>query len=357
MRWAWLLTAAAACGSSTSVPLSNPAFEQPKPEMPQRKLLDRPKIDIARYMPDFHDELRWPLTAMQHPALEPRYAIADALAKPGPAWIDLCQMGAQNRYGGNHELNQYLRGWCNAVRDDVDGACTNLLPLFGSLVPGLDLSVRTDVANILANSGHAETAVHWLNKNRLRDSAFLDLLAADYIEVGTRDDAFLINELAIQADTHPTDEANCMRWTRSIVLANDSQSLLLLDFHKLATKLDPEPSCDTAYRKLRCNEYIDAEVTDPRIGGLLTAYMTWPFDNFSAAQWLRTAQDAISASTLDGGTELALVAIENAITSDGACASDIRNKVLQLGEHPPYVDDRIDLKAQLTALRSQCDIE
>jgi hypothetical protein len=353
-----------ACAQAPSAPLGNPTrAESMEAQAPAKKLRPRPRIDIAAYMPDFHDELRWPLTAAQHPSLEPRFAIADALAKPGVGWLDLCQIGAHSRFGGNRELTQYLRGWCNAVRGDVDTACAHLMPLVGSLVPGLEASVRVDLANILANEGHADRAVHVLNKNKVQDVAVLDLLAANYVEVGTRDDAFAINQLAIEMDTKPTDEAKCMRWTRSIILANDHDSSLLYGFHNLVTKVEPEPACESVYRKLRCwsliscDEYFDAELRDRRVEGIVSAYLKWPHKSLSTVLWLQTARDAALGITLEGGAEMMLIAVQNALISEEDCAADIRNVLFQLGEHPPYFDARPELQSQLDGMRRQCGVQ
>src|SRR5262249_50930548 len=145
----------------------------------------RPEIDIAQFLPDFHEELRWPLTQLMHPKLEPTYAIATALAAPGMGWLDLCAIGAQNRHAsGNNDQQAYLRGWCSVAKDDVDHACQYLAPLLGSVTRGMSAAVRSDLANILVAQGDADNAEHFINKHDLRDIAMLDQLAASFVEIG-----------------------------------------------------------------------------------------------------------------------------------------------------------------------------
>ena len=58
----------------------------------------RPQIDVEPLLPDLGEDLRWPLAMTDHPALEPKFAIASALAQPGIGWTDLCARGVQNRH-------------------------------------------------------------------------------------------------------------------------------------------------------------------------------------------------------------------------------------------------------------------
>src|SRR6185503_18531607 len=116
----------------------------------------RPTIDVDQYLPDFHDELRWPLSGMNHPSLEPRFPVANELAI-GVDWQTLCARGVQNRTSPTQkELLSYLRGWCEVQRRDVDGACAHLTPLIGAMTFGMPAAVRQDLANILVDHGDAD---------------------------------------------------------------------------------------------------------------------------------------------------------------------------------------------------------
>src|SRR5664279_442552 len=94
-----LLVVLVGCGAKPAEPLSTPArIAPPEIEAPtpgSRIAFSRPSIDIAVYLPDIAQYGRWPLTLSEHPALEPHFDIAGALADPGISWTDLCARGAQ----------------------------------------------------------------------------------------------------------------------------------------------------------------------------------------------------------------------------------------------------------------------
>lgn len=54
--------------------------------------IPRPVLAIAEPRPDLGEEPRWPLTIMQHPALEPQFNVAGALADPGISWRESARM-------------------------------------------------------------------------------------------------------------------------------------------------------------------------------------------------------------------------------------------------------------------------
>ena len=292
-------------------------------------LVPRPPFDPSTYLPDFHDELRWPLSSMSHPSLEPRFAIAQAFAQPGVGWIDLCGLGAQNRHGRDKELLSYLRGWCNAIQGDVDAACTHLVPLVGSTTRGIDDAVKIDLANILADQGRADKAEHWINQHRIRDVEVLDLLAATYVEVGTPEDAARINRIAMDSDDAATVATRCARMTRQIVLVGNSTSVMLEGLRQIARPLGkmPDPTCQKLVHKLECwkangtndcDPYWTDVGLDPRIAHVIAAHRAWPHAS-SYADWLRIADSTMSIVGVEGAAAFALGAIDNAIRTARTC--------------------------------------
>ena len=221
-----VLLLASACGARPPAPIEN--ADQPVGDL--RRAGDayertawkrRPQIDVSWLLPDFHDELRWPLSGMHHPKLEPEFPVAQELAI-GVDWQGLCARGVHRRISATQkELISYLRGWCHVQERDVDGACAELVPLLGSVKSGLRDAVRRDLANILVESGDAEKAEHWLTKHHVRDIETLDLLAANYVEVGSPADAFAINRRVIDEDDYATPATKCRRLVRRIAIGFD----------------------------------------------------------------------------------------------------------------------------------------
>lgn len=303
--------------------------EQVVAKLPRPALVPRPDIQFQVSMdPDFHEELRWPLTAMNHPVLEPKFPIAQELADPGIDWMELCGRGIQNRYGRDKELLTYLRGWCKAIDGDVDAACSNLAPLIRTTTPRLEVAVRNDLANILAQA-HADKAEHFIRVYAIRDVRMLDLLAANYVEVGTNDDAITINRAAMDSDDYATAATKCIRWTKQIVLSDDRKSLLIKQIESLANApKNPDQTCVREYHKLRCWAGTDCEMFMRDQGAtfstttLFLAYRLWP-NARTAHGWWTVADGAILANPEPGYAELAVAAMENAIrleiAEDGTC--------------------------------------
>ena len=291
--------------------------------------VDRPRLQLTNPTPDFHDELRWPLTSMSHPVLEPKFEIASHFAEPGIGWMELCARGVQNSTGRDKELLAYLRGWCAAVKGDADTAVANLTPLLGSTTSGLRVAVRTDLANILAN-GHADKASHLIKTNNIRDVGVLDLLSANYIEVGTNVDAAAFNRDAIASDDYATSATKCQRLTKAIAIMGDKTSPLLLEVEELATKPKlPDATCVRLHHKLQCwskrgcRGFYEDEGLNVALVNLSDAYYSWPNDR-SQRHWLDIADKALNATSLPGGRELTFAALENAVRAE-PCTESTRD--------------------------------
>ncbi len=323
----------------------------------------RPQIDVSWLLPDFHDELRWPLSGMHHPKLEPEFPVAQELAI-GVDWQGLCARGVHRRISATQkELISYLRGWCHVQERDVDGACAELVPLLGSVKSGLRDAVRRDLANILVESGDAEKAEHWLTKHHVRDIETLDLLAANYVEVGSPADAFAINRRVIDEDDYATPATKCRRLVRRIAIGFDIDVELpvreLESFVVKAKVLDA--TCERLWNKvacwrdhLKCHAYHVDENIPQASRQLLLVYDTWPSNRQTTSEWWTYADQARLAVPAPGAAELGVGAMEATITAEGMCkpgiAASFRVAIADVRRAP----DGAALEPRLQGLENAC---
>lgn len=322
----------------------------------------RPKIDLAYLVPDPTGELRWPLTASNHPELEPQFEIARALAEPGVSWIDLCRLGAQNRNAGKDKRDHiaYLRGWCSVGKHDADAALAQLAPLAHSVVPGLAPAVRNDFANILVEHGTADDAARLLAKHKITDIVVLDVLAATYVELGKLDDAYTINELALARDNRRDQADRCQRLTRRIVLQPppprlkpDLRTDTLFDVpmgaHPTCTRLDRALACWLS-PAADCTPYFIEQNIDPAKAHLLIrAYNGWPAT--ATGLWEPTWRHAVSALPLAGADHLAVAALTYDLQTT-LCNAYHQQKIVRVATEAIRADPAHDpaLDPQLVAL-------
>lgn len=301
------------CAARPPESLGNAGPELPKPpERPTRVLVVRPVIDVQRYLPDPTEEARWPLPASQHPAFEPRYDIAGALAQPGIDWLKLCRMGAQNRHlSGNPDLGSYLRAWCAAADGRIPDAVAALGLMGTPSISGMPAAIRSDIADLLVQHGDADHASHVLNTNKLDQLEELDLLAASYFETSHYEDAFAINQRALDSSQKTTGIDRCHRLARKIVLSHKSaQAMWLLDLDKLAlqhgaddcTRLDDELKCAV---RMECAFYLYTDPERDQKLALLEAYTTWPRYPATLFEWNKLGELARKAKPLEGWDVLA----------------------------------------------------
>jgi hypothetical protein len=374
VRWAWILVVVA-CAPGRPEKLRNPPRHRPPPTLDDAAAVDEkrppPQLVPLPYIPgmtlpdlDFHDELRWPLTPMNHPAMEPKFPIAERLAQPGIGWLQLCDRGITNRHGVDEQLVTYLRGWCKAVAGDVDAACGHLAPLMKAGSGRLATAVRNDIANILAQ-GNADDAAHFIRVHSMRDVGMLDFLAANYAEVGTSGDALAINWAAIDSDDFAPAATTCIRLTKHIVLSDDRKSPHMQRMQALAGGKFPDPTCERKFHKLmcwadgKCELFYRDEGVAPTGGSLLYAYSHWTLaegSNSSSTWWL-VADGAMSASMEAGFADLAIAAMENAVRVDlwstDACSE---NTSKWLAKHAPTLlgQQNAALTKRVEALKAAC---
>jgi hypothetical protein len=284
--------------------------------------MPRPEIDIAWTEPEFHEELRWPLSGMNHPKLEPRFPVAQELAI-GLDWQQLCARGVHTRISATQkELLSYLHGWCDVDKRDVDAACAHLTPLLGSVTSGMRSAVRQDLANILVDQGNADRAEHWLSKHHVRDIATLDLLAANYVEVGSLADAFEINRRVIDSDDHATDATKCMRLVKRIVIGFDHRpDIPMSELKALAVNAKaPDPTCERLWNKIACWHnrsgcagYYNDEGISEQVRLLADVYDEWPTRRATSEAWWIYADKARLALPAPGAAQLVVTAIEASV--------------------------------------------
>ena len=335
-----------ACGGA---PRPAPA-PPPAPRRPHRPLgLDevaapRPAVDVASLLPDFTEELRWPLAPSVHPDLEPTFPVAAELAQPGVTWHDLCAMGAQHRHvpGRGAQLVAYLGGWCSAAAHDDEEAIAQLASIGATTYDGLADALPIDLADILADAGGADDAEHLIAKYDLHDVAVLDDLAAVYVELGQPDAAREINHDAIDLGTRSREADQCHRAARDIVLGPSLSRALELQYlervHVEGRKI-PDTTCialDDAlacavHPAKSCSPYLRAQGLDPRYADLLAAYYKWPDLPAPYDAWREIARDATSAVDLPGAQDLADAALTAAVETS-AC-SPARYNDLDALEH------------------------
>jgi tetratricopeptide (TPR) repeat protein len=346
MRRALLVVAIAACGSKSS--RSTLGEKAPPEERKSAPLNDfpavsalRPTLDIEHLVPDFHEELRWPLSPMRHPELEPQFEIASVFAQPGIGWIELCDRGITNRVsaGRNRDELEYLRGWCAAIKGDADTACRKLAPLTSSAVLGIPAAVRTDLANIIANAGNIDTADRLINQHRIDDFELMDTLSATYLEIGNERDAFEINRRALDNDVSAKPALQCRRIVKAIALGGQSDRVRWLgQLSDLATNPKvPDETCVALRNAARCfvgrtyecEPYFRAQSINTRYTYLLAAYQKWP-SRGHYWDWLDIVITASAASDIQGADELATVALDAALRSAPSCFSKVLRTVKEI---------------------------
>lgn len=325
--------------------------------------MPRPPIDITPYAPSFDDELRWPLSAMAHPSLDPRFPIARELADD-VGWQTLCARGVHKRVSATQrELLSYLHGWCDVLERDIDGACEHLVPLLRSTRLGLAPAVRQDLANILVDSGNADIAEHYLSKYDIRDVEVLDLLAASYAELGKPNDALAISRRATATDHRATQANKCRRLVKWIMFAPEHSAAKGIEaLAKLAKQPKvPDPVCKRLFHKVACWRnpgddclpYFADENIDGTAARLLEVYYRWPVEA-EGREWWRIAESARSALSVPGGADLTLAAHAAALNANLHCSLERAASLRYTAEQIRKTPDHARYESRLQKLEAMC---
>jgi hypothetical protein len=331
-----LLVVWVGCGAKPAEPLSTPEPVAPphiEAATPSQIAFQRPSIDIATYLPDIAPYGRWPLTLSEHPALEPHFDIAAALADPGITWTDLCARGAQHRkMSSKQELVDYLDAWCSVVKDDLTTAISKLGGTRHATTLGVIQALKLDVASIAAEHGSAHDLESFLRSGGFLTTDQVDLVAAAYNEIGKLDDAAEANQLAAAMDRSANEAVTCKRMLRTIAdttgAAREDAVAELRDLAKPRKELDQQRRlrCVDAYAEVQCWQLDDCTnfwgmrqwtsengvllPQDEALHRLLDGYRRWPETPQTASSWLAVAKRLELAWPPRDKFELILPALE-----------------------------------------------
>ncbi|MBA3464920.1 MAG: hypothetical protein H0T46_33610 [Deltaproteobacteria bacterium] len=310
-----------------------------------------PKIAEAMAALDVHDYERWPLSANQHPALEPAYPIAKVYAQPGVSWLDLCSRGAQNRRGGGGSFEQleYLRAWCDVAKREARSAVIRLAPLVRSTVLGMPAAVRLDIANIVVDAGDSDDAAQILSAALVDDVAIFDIVAASFAEVGRTKDAIVFADRAIAAHDTRRPVEHCMRITRRVVLSEPGERSGWI--HRLSPF--ENPFCQSKLNELNCwhaqlcAPYLLDQGVSERSLELGELYRDRPKPSATPKAWIEYAQRAWQFRGARATEELAISAMETALrrmNCEGPGVREIRKLAsdIMLSRHDRSFDRRLE---------------
>jgi hypothetical protein len=369
VRRGLVLAMVAACGAQApkrAEPVEPAVTIPPNPDPYGDGLVsaERPHVRVVDYVPDFHDELRWPLPAMSHPELEPQFPIARELAID-VGWEALCARGVHRRVvAAKAEQLEYLRGWCSVLERDIDAACRSLKPLMLSNLRGMPEAVRRDLANILVGHGDADAAEGYMTRNLIRDTRVMDLLAASYAEMGKHDDAYAINRLAIDADRSASAATKCLRLVRHIVLL-PSTSGREFPLEQLRQFVADREKADSTCVKLfdavtcwnkpgdQCRYHFSRNNINTNAVGVIEAYFAWP-EKANYVEWWRLADSLRHMFDVPGAIDLALAAFEASLAAARPCvgyrASAVNGAIVEIRAFPSYAA----YDARLQELAREC---
>lgn len=312
------------CGARPEEPLPV-VTPQPKPAPVHHEWnpirVARPDLpDVAALVPDLTEQLRWPLTVMEHPVLEPRYPVARDLAVAGISWTELCERGVQNRRDPSHKDElAYLGAWCLAESHDTADAVRALAPLEHSSNLELSSAVPYDLVNVVVADVDYPHADKLFTDENLRDPMLWDLLAAAYFEVGKNVDSYQASKTAAQLDANSRMETRCRRIARLAMLGS-LKPLYLDELADAAKQKIPDPTCvDLALRvpcavdpAARCEPFLKTQHFVPWRAVLLTVYEEWP-EVAGWSTWLDYAWKADHTWPAEGSLDLITAALDAAV--------------------------------------------
>ena len=289
-------------------------------------MIPRPALETLLEPPDVAELGRWPLTIAEHPALEPHFDIAAALAAPGITWTDLCARGAQNRHlATQQELVTYLDAWCSVIPGHYGSAIATLGSVRHASNRRLVEALRLDVAAIVAAHGPAHDLESFLRAGGFLDVAHVDLASAAYFEVGKLDDAVEANRLAEEMESSPTESVRCTRMLREVADTTDGAREGALAQLRLAAIVPANdvrtPYCRAEYDMARCWKDGDCaaywatlvpSADAPGVVYLGGVYEAWSTFRRSS-EWLRAAEELASARPLRDRFTLLVPALDASI--------------------------------------------
>jgi hypothetical protein len=290
----------------------------------------RPSVELAVILPLVsHKALPWPLT--EPPSLQPHWAPARA--------DNACELHAND-----HDAVAYVGAWCR-IRTSDRGAIVELGKLANSARFELARAARLDIVNLVADSSDAKDAMSTLHALSLDDTAALDLLAATYVALGSREQADIVEHEVVHGERPVASSIACERL----------KAFGRLDDADLVQRLSPfsadRGECGVIARAVRCatdrggcqRVVGDAPIPDTILA--LRMYFDWRNDYGAFEQIGRFRSHSIGLAWFD---EVAVTALENAMTLSN-CNPDslatLRTAARRIAEDPTHdrsVDDRLD---------------
>ena len=306
---------------------------------PGEMTLARPTLELALEPRDIGELGRWPLTIAEHPALEPHFEVAAALADPGISWTDLCARGAQHRHLASHqELADYLDAWCSVPTSNYSDAIQKLGHIRTAPNAQLVRALKLDVAALAAAHGPAHDLESFLRGGGFLDVAQVDLVAAAYFEVGKLEDAAEANELAQGMDITPAESVRCTRMLRRIAdTVNDAREDAIRNLKLIAYPPSNDirtPHCRADYEEVLCwkdrdcNGYwasLDSAIPPVELQTLGIVYEGWS-RFYSAWDWYTAAKNLMSAAPIRDRYTLLIPALEVALRTTG-CPSNLFREI------------------------------
>lgn len=319
----------------------------------------RPRLDAAALAPPRGAPGPWPLSEL--PSVQPHLDLAMA--------HDACTPAARQRQKDD-EIRAYLAAWCR-IRAGERQAVDALAPLAKSKNLPFARLALLDIINLIANAEPHQPAVAHLEHLGLASPHALDLLAATYLALGQRDDAFAVGNQAVHLDTHPTEADSCERrlawWSLDQLHPTDrdfveaqrvgacQRRLLALDC--AVTKSRAITNLGTRLISMReC--YVDLPDNDPNLEAKLTViawYFTWKLFG-EPKDWLALSRALEPAFIVRGAEELAVGALERAADdncdrAELAAVAAAAKRILGADLHDPVFDRRL---AALAKPGQQC---
>jgi hypothetical protein len=323
-------------GPIQSVRGSEPTVADPPRVLgPGTVVFPRPVIETPIEPPDVNELGRWPLTVAEHPALEPHFDVAGALAEPGISWTDLCARGAQHRHlSTKQELVAYLDAWCSVTTGNYSTTIEKLGHLI--LAPNAQLvrALKFDVAALAAAHGPAHDLESFLRDGGFLDLRQVDLIAAAYFEVGKLEDAAEANRLAETMDNAPLETVRCTRMLRAIAdTVNSDRDDAIREMRLIAYPPSDgirKPHCRAQYEEVLCwkdrdcNGYwggLVAGVRPTALQNLGHVYVRWN-RFYSSFDWYTAASDLMGAAPFRDRYTLLIPALDLALRTTG-CPSKL----------------------------------
>ena len=273
-------------------------------------------------------------------------------------WVDLCRLGAQNRHASSaqHELLQYLRGWCRVADHDMDGALAQLAPLMASVTPGFATAVRIDLAECARRlrgrsrrgaldreAPHRRRAAVRRARRDLRRGRTTRRREADQ-RPHPGDRSRRRRDAVPAADPTTAPRFRTATTHRSWRSSTRSHSGTIRPAFGSTTCWRAGPSRSRAAPR---TSPMRTWTKESRL--LIANYAAWPQRAQPQQRWSTLADAFISVRGVDGADVLAVTALEAALRTTGCVATTSRAEIRRRAEvlrrdasHDPTLDPRLD---------------